>query len=84
MTDEQLQEKVNDLRLDFSAKVLTLLRDSDRDFDRPECESICDFLGVDYRTIREDDKFNTLKSDIRMGRLNFEFENGKLVEVLVE
>lgn len=84
MTTDELQEKVNDLRLEFSGKLLTLLRDSDRDFSRDDCESICDFLGVDHRTIREDDQYLPLKSDIRMGRLNFEFENGILVDILIE
>lgn len=84
MSQEELKEKVNDLRMDFSEKVLKLFRDSESKFTKQESISICEFLGVPYRIIRENDNYNVVHADTVMGRLNLEFENNILVDILVE
>lgn len=71
-------------RIDFSGEVLKLLFDENRDFNKTQVCAVCEILGVPYRIVREDETWNQIDGNLLHGRLDLEFENGKLVDATME
>lgn len=84
LLDKELLDEVILKRIHFSGEALKILLKEGRSLTKQQTLAICELLGVSFRVIRENESYNIITSDLIHGRINLEFDNGFLVDAIME